>query len=82
MQKVKTQEYEVMARLLCSEQLFEVHYNEKIFITLKKDFFVDAVFWQWKRYPYLLAQNSISSAHTVRGAWKKAYKILNGNNKI
>ena len=78
MQKVKTTEYEFLARLLTNRPLFEIQWNNRVYISYIKElvyhYYCREDMLQLDSYEYIVA-----NAHTVRGAWKKACKNLNSN---
>ena len=82
MQKIKTVEYEVLARFLSDEPLYEVKWKNHIIITNDPAQESNLNMF-WKNYTfkemmhYYGIGRILAHAHTVRGAWKKACKVLN-----
>ena len=74
MQKVTTQGYEVMARLLSVEPLHQTKIEKIYYISYANNLqeLLNNIKIQY------LGAYMIASSHTVRGAWKKACKVLNG----
>jgi hypothetical protein len=81
MQKVTTQGYEVLARLLSVDPLYQIKIAETYYITttlIEPHSFIWDMLKIRGKNNHLKSFAIIASSHTVRGVWKKACKVLNG----
>jgi hypothetical protein len=83
MQKVKTVEYEVLARLRSTEPLYEFYWQGYFVITSRRPGIQVEKYWR-DCYPNTSIKEFKNKfgfdfvyARTVRGAWKKVCKQLN-----
>jgi hypothetical protein len=79
MKKTSTDQYEFAARLFSNETLITYKRFNKVYIVT--DNYIDTYYYlcntSMKTFENYNKLCIICSAHTVRGAWKKAVKILN-----
>jgi hypothetical protein len=78
MQKIKTHEYEFLARLLSPEPLYEFRWKDRVIITTIKDFrdMLDMYYRNrdWRDIEKMY--DPVITAHTSRSAWRKLCRNL------